>query len=202
LANRSKERGAKSRAYSPPSGPGQPDRRKLEWEKFYQPLAVGVSGFSHSDKRQSGETEMLRKLRSGKGQSLVEFVVVLPVFLLLMAGIVDFGMGFKSYLELTNATREGARFAVVGNPAGSWTSCSGAADGTVVGRVCETASGLDLQSVSVTYPGGETSGNSVVVEAQYRYNLITPLGSIMQLVSGGSFPGYFDLSSSSDMRLE
>ncbi len=145
---------------------------------------------------------MFRRLRSGKGQSLVEFAIVLPILLLLVLGIVDFGLGFKSYVVLTNATREGARYAVVGNPAGSWSNCSGAASGTIIGRVCDTAEGLDLESVSVTYPTGQNPGASVVVAAQYRYNLITPLSGIMTLFSGGSFPGYFDLSSSSDMRLE
>ena len=65
---------------------------------------------------------MLRKIGSERSQSLVEFSLVLPVLLLLALGIVDFGMGFKSYVELTNATREGARYAVVGNPAGAYPS--------------------------------------------------------------------------------
>ncbi len=145
---------------------------------------------------------MFQRLSSERSQSLVEFVVVLPILLLLALSIVDFGMGFKSYIQLTNATREGARFAVVGNPAGTWTGCSGAQSGTVVRRVCDTATGLDLASVSVTYPSGQAPGNSVVVSANYRYNLITPLAGVFTLVSGGSFPGYFDLSSSSNMRLE
>lgn len=148
---------------------------------------------------------MLRKTWSERSQSLVEFSLVVPILMLLALGIVDFAMGFKSYVELTNATREGARYAVVGNPAGAYpTDCTGSDLGNVVSRVCRTADlpVADMQSVSVTYPNGHASGSSVVVTAQYRYNLITPLSSVVTLVSGGSFPGHFDLSSKSDMRLE
>jgi Flp pilus assembly protein TadG len=148
---------------------------------------------------------MLRKIGSERSQSLAEFTMVLPVLLVLMLGIVDFSMGFKSYVELTNATREGARYAVVGNPAGAYPAdCTGADRGNVVSRVCKAAAlaVADMQNVSVTYPSGHASGNSVVVSAHYRYNLITPLSGMMELLSGGGFAGHFDLSSSSDMRLE
>lgn len=148
---------------------------------------------------------MLRKIGSERSQSLAEFTLVLPVLLVLMLGIVDFAMGFKSYVELTNATREGARYAVVGNTAGAYPAdCTGADRGNVVSRVCKAAAltVAHMQSVSVTYPNGHSSGNSVVVSARYRYNLITPLSGMMQLLSGGAFAGHFDLSSSSDMRLE
>jgi len=148
---------------------------------------------------------MLRRIGSERSQSLVEFSLVLPVLLLLALGIVDFAMGFKSYVELTNATREGARYAIVGNPAGVYpTDCTGSDEGNVVSRVCKSAAlpVADMTDVSVTYPNGQTPGDSVVVSADYRYDLITPLSSIMTLVTGGEFAGYFDLSSSSDMRLE
>lgn len=148
---------------------------------------------------------MLRKTWSERSQSVAEFSLVIPVLMLLALGIVDFAMGFKSYVELTNATREGARYAVVGNPAGAYpTDCTGSDRGNVVSRVCKSAdlAVADMKNVSVTYPNGHASGNSVVVSADYRYNLITPLSSIVRLVSGGEFPGYFDLSSESDMRLE
>jgi hypothetical protein len=56
--------------------------------------------------------------------------------------------------------------------------------------------------VSVAYPEGQLSGDSVVVSANYRYDLITPVSGILTLVTGGSFPGYFDMTSTTDMRLE
>jgi Flp pilus assembly protein TadG len=48
-----------------------------------------------------------------RGQSLVEFAVVLPIFLLLFMAIIDLGSAVFTYNSLTNATREGARLAIV-----------------------------------------------------------------------------------------
>lgn len=44
---------------------------------------------------------------------MVEFAILLPLFLLIIAGIVDFGRAFFSQVTLANAAREGARAAVV-----------------------------------------------------------------------------------------
>ena len=144
--------------------------------------------------------------RSQRGQSLVEFALVLPILLILVLGIVDFGMGLRAYVTLTNATREGARFAAVGNPAGTYPAdCTGSSSDSAVGRVCTTLSGLDLdgmQTVSVVYPDGQLPGNSVVVSADYQYEFITPLSAVAGFFSGGSFTGHLDLSATSDMRLE
>ena len=49
-----------------------------------------------------------------RGQSLVEFALIVPLFLLLMFAIVDFGMGFYSWITVTNAAREGPRLGACG----------------------------------------------------------------------------------------
>jgi Flp pilus assembly protein TadG len=54
-----------------------------------------------------------RRKRRERGQSLVETAVVLPILLLLLAAIIDFGRAFDAYIILTNAAREGARFGSV-----------------------------------------------------------------------------------------
>src|SRR5262249_44765650 len=54
---------------------------------------------------------LVRRWRSERGAELVEFALVLPVLLLLMTGIFDFGFLFQRYEVLTNAAREGARLA-------------------------------------------------------------------------------------------
>ena len=51
-----------------------------------------------------------RRKHRERGQSLVETAVVLPILLLLLAAIIDFGRAFDAYIILTNAAREGARF--------------------------------------------------------------------------------------------
>ncbi|HEX5039095.1 MAG TPA: TadE family protein [Candidatus Limnocylindria bacterium] len=48
-----------------------------------------------------------------RGQSLVEFALILPVFVLLIVGILDFGRAVFAFNTLNNAAREGARVAIV-----------------------------------------------------------------------------------------
>jgi TadE-like protein len=51
--------------------------------------------------------------RRQRGQGLVEFAVVLPVFLMMLFGIVDFGRVVWATNSLTNAATEATRFAIV-----------------------------------------------------------------------------------------
>lgn len=56
----------------------------------------------------------IRTCRSGqRGAALVEFALVLPLLLIVIAGIVDFGFAFQRYEVVTNAAREGARMGVL-----------------------------------------------------------------------------------------
>ncbi|MBI2723593.1 MAG: pilus assembly protein [Chloroflexi bacterium] len=145
-----------------------------------------------------------------RAQSLVEFSLIIPLFLILVFGVIDFGMGLRAYITVAQATREGARYASVGNPAGTFSSggsgeCNGSTSTTTVGKVCSTMGGLDLtkiSSVSVTYPDGNSPGNTVHVAAQYNYAYITPLRRLVNFFSAGSLGSTIAVSSSTDMRLE
>ncbi len=65
-----------------------------------------------------GKTSMRRYDESVRGQSLVEFALVLPVFLLLLIGIAEFGRAWMTRNILTGASREAVRIAAVqGNTA-------------------------------------------------------------------------------------
>jgi len=55
---------------------------------------------------------MIRRPK-GRGQALVEFALVIPVFLLLLVALFDLGRAVFAYNTLTNAAREGARMAIV-----------------------------------------------------------------------------------------
>jgi Flp pilus assembly protein TadG len=46
---------------------------------------------------------------SGRGQGLVEFALLVPVFMLILLGLLEFGMVFDHTMTITTATREGAR---------------------------------------------------------------------------------------------
>jgi Flp pilus assembly protein TadG len=52
-------------------------------------------------------------MRSERGQTMVEFTLVLPVLLVVLFGIIQFGIAFNNYVALTDAVRAGARTAAV-----------------------------------------------------------------------------------------
>ena len=54
-----------------------------------------------------------RPRRGTRGQGLVEFALVFPVFILLVVGLFDIGRAVVAYNTLTNAAREAARLAIV-----------------------------------------------------------------------------------------
>ena len=60
---------------------------------------------------------LIRRLRAcgraEEGAELIEFVIVFPILMLILAGILDFGMMFRSFEVVTNASREGARVAIL-----------------------------------------------------------------------------------------
>ncbi len=52
-------------------------------------------------------------IRNNRGQTLVELALILPILLLLIFGIIEFGRIFNAHLTLTHASREGARAGAV-----------------------------------------------------------------------------------------
>ena len=56
---------------------------------------------------------LVERLRGAEGAQAVEFALVLPILLLLVLGIINFGYVFGQKLSLNQAVREGARMAVV-----------------------------------------------------------------------------------------
>lgn len=53
---------------------------------------------------------LVRRLKSSQGSSVAEFAISLPLLIVLVVGIFDFGGAFNQKQELNNAMREGARF--------------------------------------------------------------------------------------------
>ena len=137
---------------------------------------------------------LVRRNETGdeRGQAVAEFALIIPIFLLLVFAIVDFGMGFHAWITVTNSAREGARLGAVG---GSQTE--------IENEVYDTSSSLDPDQMSVLVTNAEGNpGESVVVDVEYDYQLITPLSSILGLVSGDAIGETLGLSSRAEMRLE
>jgi len=115
-----------------------------------------------------------------------------PIFLLVLFAIVDFGMAFHAWITVTNSAREGARLGSVR-----------ATSGEIEQRVRDTTDTLDQADLSVAVTNAEGQpGESVVVDVSYSYSLMTPLADLLNLVSGGTIPSTLTLSSMADMRLE
>jgi len=103
------------------------------------------------------------QVRKERGQSLTEFALILPVLVLLVMAILDFGRAVYAYSVVANAAREGARFAAV-SPNDS------------VGAVAATtaaAIGLEPSRLTVTFSRPDSSTVRVLVS--YGFELITPL---------------------------
>ena len=58
-----------------------------------------------------------QKLDNQRGQTMAELALVLPVLLVLLLGIAQFGVAFNNYITLTDAVRAGARKAAVSRSA-------------------------------------------------------------------------------------
>lgn len=98
-----------------------------------------------------------RRVADDSGASAVEFALVVPILLLLVFGIINFGIIFSQQLTLNNAVREGARRAVVNDP-GSPRSCD-----QILASVKNDLSGLALNKSAVQVKitqSGFTSSNA------------------------------------------
>ncbi len=125
--------------------------------------------------------------RRRRGQALVEFALVAPMFFLLLFGIIEAGRFIFYYETLNNATREGARYAIVngantiGCPTGPAApgsrSCDPAGD-DVRERVRDAAFGV-LSPITVDPvwhdPGDNGRGSTVTVSATFTYRSLVPI---------------------------
>lgn len=140
-------------------------------------------------------------LRGERGSELIELALALPILLLVLAGIMDFGFLFERFEVVTNAAREGARMAVLSTSSGYSTT-------DVQNRVSSylTTSGLtgssattDVSYTTQTLPSGLTV-QVATVTVTYPSSFLF-IGPIAALVGGGS-PGTVNLKAVSVMRVE
>jgi Flp pilus assembly protein TadG len=124
-------------------------------------------------------------LRDESGVALVEFALVLPLLLLLLFGMLDFGKAFNYWIDETHLANETARWAVVNNNPGS---------GTLQAWALSQADTAELQNggtssvptkaqVCISFPTNSQTGTSglvgdpVTVTVSVGYNWLPFVGN-------------------------
>ncbi len=128
--------------------------------------------------------------RSDAGAAAVELALVLPVLLLLLFGMVDFGRLYHTNVALAHAAREGVR-AVALNEMTNELDASGNCKSPPRGPRCRAeaaASGLPLQHLTVTPPVGCTPTSNAQLVLSYQFTYVTPLAGVIALIPGSTNP--------------
>ena len=134
-----------------------------------------------------------RTLRNQRGQAVTEFAVILPVLLLVLLAIYQFGVVFNNYIQVTASAREGARKAAVSRTNGN---CA-AVQAIAISAARSAAPGLNQSKMDVTVTATCTNnayapGTDTTVTVTYPY-AVSILGKV---VASGN------LTSSTTMREE
>ena len=109
----------------------------------------------------------MKNLKNEKGQSLIEFAILLPLLLLLLMGILEFGLMLNAYLSINNSAREGARLGIV--------------DGSnleISELITNLSPNLNTENLAVNIiplEGSRKSGDTLTVEVIYNYQVIIPI---------------------------
>ncbi|WP_029433861.1 TadE/TadG family type IV pilus assembly protein [Blastococcus sp. URHD0036] len=104
----------------------------------------------------------MRRIRDERGASAVEFALILPILLLLVLGIVEFGRGFQVSGTLSAAAREGVRvMALQNDPAAARAAARSVASSldpaltnaqiTITPSSCPTTPGTTTVRMTITY---------------------------------------------------
>jgi Flp pilus assembly protein TadG len=106
------------------------------------------------------------KHNNERGAAAVELALLMPILLLILVGIVEFGRGYHAKLTLTHAAREGARALAVGD------------DVADVRDVIESSiDGLDAGSLTIHGLASCTPGGTATISLDYDLDYSIPFWS-------------------------
>jgi Flp pilus assembly protein TadG len=119
-------------------------------------------------------------LRRDDGAAIVEFALITPLVVLLVFGVIEFGIAYNQQIELRSAAREGGRLAAVDNGCGNAVSCPNAStqrDNLIAATRTKAAGLADSSSmkVSVSYTGTTVGTDTVTVCLNYTMHSVTQL---------------------------
>jgi hypothetical protein len=139
---------------------------------------------------------------SEKGAALIEFALVIPLLLILLFGIIEFGLVLYDKAMITNASREGARAGIVYryDPDAGTNHPPDSEIGSVVQTYCQNhliTFGAPLLGITITRTG-DSSGDPLTVDVTYQYKfLILPDFVTIMTEEGG-----INLAARTVMRME
>jgi len=136
------------------------------------------------------------RIRDARGQSAVEFAVILPLVVAVILALADFGRALFMYLEAEHAAGDGARLAAVNFQPGSGNLATYLQNNLTFGELKNGATGAGAQGpakVCISYPNNDnTRGAPVRVVVATSFNWIP----------GGVIPGNIKIAGGATMRLE
>ena len=145
--------------------------------------------------------------KSERGASAVEFALILPFLLLIVFGIIEFGIILYDQAMLTNASREGARAAIVFNSTkNTQTEIGNTVTSYISGKLFSFSSATPVISTAVDgdssiAPETAIAGQLLTVNVQYTYDFL--LMPDIRKIFGASDPsGTLTLSANTVMRFE
>ena len=134
-----------------------------------------------------------RFAREDSGASMVEFAIIAPILFTFLFGIIDFGRALFQYNNLTNAAREGARFASTRLPNPCVAADKYSIDSLTAAKIVEYNNNPAVLAVADTivqvecFPAGAVPPQTVTVRIQgYPFQAITPLPFLDGLTLGSA----------------
>jgi Flp pilus assembly protein TadG len=125
-------------------------------------------------------------LRAQEGQALVEFALVLPLLLLLIFGVLEFGRALHYWIDSTHLANEGARYAAVNrNPGPGGTLAQTLVDKGSTSELRDGSTSVDPLQICIDYPNGTSAvGDPVRVRATTTYNFLPFMNLLPVSITG------------------
>src|SRR5215471_13887973 len=137
----------------------------------------------------SAVARRVRRRDPSRGGAAVEFALVLPIFLLLVMGALDYGYFFFSEQVVTGAAREGARAGSTDTLASAAATAKSVAYTYMTrnGINCDTGDDTCVHTSAPTIPIDGLTINRVIVDIHYPFKSLTGYSSI---IIPGQIQGY------------
>jgi len=121
---------------------------------------------------------ILKTWRSERGAELIEMAVVLPLLLLVLFGIIEFGFMFQRFLVLTNAANEGARVAILPTYGAGDAEARAIAYAQQGGLPTGTVTAVMTANIPITEGARCATGRRVTVTHPYQFSFINPIAAL------------------------